>query len=121
MSWKMSQNYALKNMSLKKKSWKNVSEITGQKFWPEKQAKISGQNFWPEIKFWPADEWTLLYRPMTFKIDRYALGPPKFLGISLSLFFVYNFIIQSQRDPIWAICKSFSVAAGPLNTQNHHA
>ena len=49
-----------------------------------------------------------------------VLGRPKFSGISLPLFFVYNFIIQSQRDPIWAICKSFSVAAGPLNTQNHH-
>ena len=36
--------------------WKNVSEIPGQKFWSEKQAKISGQNFWPEIKFGPADE-----------------------------------------------------------------
>ena len=65
MSWKMSQNYALKNMSRKmswkmKMSWENVSEIPGQKFWPEKQAKISGQNFWPEIKFglqmnWPTE------------------------------------------------------------------
>ena len=49
-----------------------------------------------------------------------TLGRPKFSGISLPLFFVYNFIIQSQRDPIWAICKWFSVAARPLNTQNHH-
>ena len=37
-------------------AWKNVPEMPGQKFWPEKQAKISGQNFWPEMKFWPADE-----------------------------------------------------------------
>ena len=28
-----------------KMSWKNVSEISGQKFWPEKEAKISGPKF----------------------------------------------------------------------------
>ena len=48
------------------------------------------------------------------------VGRPKFWEISLPQFFVYNFIIQSQRDPIWVIWKSFSVAAEPLNTPDSH-
>ena len=49
-----------------------------------------------------------------------ALGRPKFSGISLPHFFGQDFIIQSQRAPIWAIWKSFSVAAEPLNTPDPH-
>ena len=58
--------------------------------------------------------WRLVF-PAILRKGQGTIGRPKFWGISLPQFFVYNFIIQSQRDPIGVIWKSFSAAAEPLN------
>ena len=77
---------------------KNVAEISGQKFWPEKEPKISGQNFWPTIKFWPAYELT----PRVAKLKSFFV----FIVIFLILCLFFSLSTREIRETLDGVIQA---------------